>query len=296
MKVLQGTDVWRAIAHLNKVRGSRRAIIIASFFGTDANRLLPLKGGDTLVVAASQANVRAGLVNPTALLNYSSDVRIYSAPKLHGKLYAFGSHTVVGSANVSTASATVLDELAVIVPVSTEDVDQILDALEKKILSRSELLALDRIYRPPRGSARRVLGPSRPRTGKPAKSARPIDTARIWYHGPFGEDEISANPLRTSLVSMRRIRAGDWYVMVYVGPSGELLAAPPRHVLRVDPVGGGVKVRFAREVKRASKPAREIEDLVVPGAPPVKYRWQLLSERAPANQIFAAFGMRSQAS
>jgi hypothetical protein len=295
MKLLLGRDVWKEVQRLVTDRTSARAVVVVSYFGTDGHKLLPLRVGDTLVVAASKANVMAGLVNPNSLLEYEEGVLIYSSRLLHGKLYAFGSQALIGSANVSTSSKDRLDEIATVVRVTEKEVASVLENLEKQLLTRDDLKTLASIYAPPQGAAREIVdAPTLADVPEPESFQKPSGTDRIWYHGTFNEQYSRDNPLRTSLTSMGRIRVGDWYILVFRDSTGARQAAAPRRVSRVREVVGGIDLHFEKTPLRHSLPAERIEALLVRGAPRILSRWLLLSDRAPAPTIFAAFGMKAE--
>lgn len=140
MRILVGSEPWQRIQELNAARKGP-AVVVSAYFGIRGFELLPLRRGDILVVAASEANVRAGKVNPRELLRYPEGVLIYSSAKLHGKFYSFGSRSIVGSANVSEYSRSGLIELAVEVSVTQEERQALLDGLPRRLLAREGELA-----------------------------------------------------------------------------------------------------------------------------------------------------------
>ena len=112
-----GPSPWPHITRAIRTRGSRRAAI--AHLGQDAPTLLPLRGGDVLVVNASRAAVRAHLTSPVALAYYrDAGVRVLSSPDLHANVIATDRWAVIGSANASHSS-TIAVEGAVI----TDDPD-----------------------------------------------------------------------------------------------------------------------------------------------------------------------------
>lgn len=292
MKVLVGTEVWQRIRELNADR-AKSAVVFSAYFGSGGAKLLPLRSGDQLVVAASEANVRAGNVNPNELLKYPAGVLIYSSPALHGKGYFFDSKAVLTSANVSTNSRDRLIEFAVEVGSSQTLVASILDRVPRRLLTLGDLRGLARLYKPPRA------GPivEAPLDEASKKSwTKPNSSSRIWYHGTFGGDWVRGQALSIRLPSLRRVQRGDWYIRVF-WKAGERFAAPPRLVSSVTARGDRIKLMFARGEfdDHRAVPATEVESLVVPGAPPIRMRWQQVSDRIPSNRLFALFGRKAAA-
>jgi hypothetical protein len=125
-----GPSPWPHITRAIRTRGSRRAAI--AHLGQDAPTLLPLRGGDVLVVNASRAAVRAHLTSPVALAYYrDAGVRVLSSPDLHANVIATDRWAVIGSANASHSS-TIAVEGAVI----TDDPDLV--ASVRRFIDRIE--------------------------------------------------------------------------------------------------------------------------------------------------------------
>jgi hypothetical protein len=252
--------------------------------------MLPLRDGDRIAVDASSHVVKAGQVDPRALLKYSSRVGIFAAPDLHAKIYAFDGVAVVGSANVSGRSRDDLFEAAVEVKVSAAELKRVWDQISKRPLSRDDLRKLAKIYRPPKHLVPRAVIKSNTDRSIPFYD-RADSTARVWYHGTFETvDRVPRNEFEARLPSLRRLRPGDWYIMVY-RQNGVRHAAPPREVKSVDKTRGIVLVQFkpAQFDERHPVPAAMLEAMRVNGAPEVRHRWQLISERVPSDAIFDAF-------
>lgn len=289
-RILVGREVWRAIKRLNRGRRSP-ATIVTAFFGTGGADILPLRSGDRVFVGATEANVRAGLVNPQELLRYPRGVSVFAVAALHAKMYSFGGRAIIGSANVSASACDHLLEIGIQVALTAAERNAAIDQIERRLLTRADLASLADHYRPPQGAFEQLVDPSTRRPSKRATTA-PSTSARIWYHGTFSEDLVHSNPLVIELPTLRRLHVGDWYVMVYRNASGRQLASAPRHVSKVRVKGAKVHVWFRRRRETIEGvPVREIERLVEPGKPPVKYRWQRVSDRIPAAQIFRRFGL-----
>jgi hypothetical protein len=76
---------------------------------------LNLKDGDTLVIDASEKNVRSGVTNPHEIASFINiGVNVFSKEGLHAKVFVFDDESIVGSTNISQNSARNLVEAVVI--------------------------------------------------------------------------------------------------------------------------------------------------------------------------------------
>lgn len=159
------SNAWRALtATARRARG--RSSIAVAYLGAGASRLLPLKAGSRLVVDASEPAVKAGQTNPNELRRFvRRQVRVYSVPNLHAKVFVLGREAFIGSANVSTHSATALVEAIVR---TTEP--KVVGAAKRFVrdmcvheLGPEAIKRLSKLYRPPRflrrGAPRRQVFP-----------------------------------------------------------------------------------------------------------------------------------------
>lgn len=182
-------------AELNKLgRGSKKAAAIA-YVTSDSD--LTFGKGDVLVCDVSDEAIRAGQTSVDvlrAIVKRGGDV--FSSPGLHAKSMVLGRVAVVGSANMSEASASHLVEAAVItddaravagVRVFVEQLSQNADIVDKSFLDRiAELPVRDR----PRGSRRRKSVVLRePRAW--FVSLAPLDEERYEHEAELVEAERS---------------------------------------------------------------------------------------------------------
>lgn len=142
------SDLSRAIKRCKKP-----AYVAVAYIGNRGAKLLPLKPDSRLVVDASEASVKAGRTCPAELLKlFRLDVRVYTVPNLHAKVYVLDRSVYVGSANASDNSANSLVEAML----ATDDQrtvararkfvqDMCLDPLTDKALEK-----LNKLYRPPK--------------------------------------------------------------------------------------------------------------------------------------------------
>jgi len=114
IKLLHGkNNVWPAITALAR-KGHRNKAAVA-FVSTGARKLLPLTRGDTLVVDMSLERVRGGATNPFAVEEFfKKGVSVFTCHGLHAKVFILGNRVVVGSANVSAAANSALEEAVLI--------------------------------------------------------------------------------------------------------------------------------------------------------------------------------------
>lgn len=99
---------WPAIRRVCRSRGPRSAAV--AYVGSDAPDLLRLRRGDVLVVNAGRSALLAHATDPEALAAYlAGGVRVYSHTRLHAKVVATSSWAVVGSANASRNSTTLVE-------------------------------------------------------------------------------------------------------------------------------------------------------------------------------------------
>ena len=116
---------------------------------THCSRLL---AESMLVVDASLSAVRAGITHPGALLKLRKrGVRVFTAPLLHAKVFAFDSVGFVGSTNASTRSRDHLREAVVRIADAPTlvDIRNYVDELATDELSRADLEWLRKQYSSP---------------------------------------------------------------------------------------------------------------------------------------------------
>jgi len=106
-------DIWTTIKSLSDK--SRRTKVAVAYFGTGASTQITLKKDDTLLVAMTLGNVKVGQVNPFEIEKlYNKGVHIFNLANLHSKIYLFDKSLIIGSANVSSNSADILIETALL--------------------------------------------------------------------------------------------------------------------------------------------------------------------------------------
>ncbi len=147
-------NIWPRITEATQKAGQKSYVAVA-YVGTDGAALLPLKPGSKLVVDASKAAVSSGQTNPTELLELlDNGVEVYSYTELHAKVFVLGNRLFIGSSNVSVRSGERLQE-AVFTSVERDVVAEGRDfvkslCIEHLRLDRDTLLALEKIYKPPK--------------------------------------------------------------------------------------------------------------------------------------------------
>ena len=141
---------------------------------------LPLHAGDSVIVNASDANVRLGATSPALIGRWlSAGVAVASHEELHGKVVRCGVWTAVGSANLSQRANAV--EEAVWIgndPAAARQADMFL----KRLAGDSTLLDANwvRLHRPLFGTARpKETGRA---TARRRESILPHRLRRIVFH------------------------------------------------------------------------------------------------------------------
>jgi len=158
-------NIWPQLTKASQ-HSSKRCTVAVAYFGKGANRLLPLAKGSRLVVDASERSVACGNTCPTELMKLvKRGVDVYSVPNLHAKVFVLGRAAYIGSANVSSHSASQLLEAVMrtsepnMVRAARTFVEHhCLHQLTPKVLER-----LSKLYHPPR-----IPG------GKPSRHRRAI--------------------------------------------------------------------------------------------------------------------------
>ena len=144
--------IWNEIT--TRARSSTRpAHVAVAYLGAQGDQLLPLTPESLLVVDASLGMVRAGSTNPDALARLQSrGIHIFSAQRLHAKVFAFDRVGFVGSTNASSNSRSNLIEAAFKVrnPADLREMRAFVAGLCQNPLTASDLKALSKEYRPPR--------------------------------------------------------------------------------------------------------------------------------------------------
>lgn len=127
--------------------------VAVAYLGQSGDGLLPLSNGSSLVVDASLPAVRAGITFPGALQKLQKrGVRIFVAPLLHSKVFAFDDIGFVGSTNASKRSQNYLSEAVVKVTdaPTLSDIRSYVNSLCVDELSNSDLIWLASQYKPPK--------------------------------------------------------------------------------------------------------------------------------------------------
>lgn len=165
LRVVSG-GLWAEIKKLGKNSKTKAGAI--AYVTTDAP--VKFKRGDILVCDASDNAIASGQTSARVLrAAHKRGAKLYSSPGLHSKVLVFGRVAVVGSANMSDASASTLTEAAIItddaraiagVRAFIEELVDGADAIDAAFLAR---IGKIKVRAPRRGSKRRraltVRGP-----------------------------------------------------------------------------------------------------------------------------------------
>lgn len=145
-----GNDIWAPIEH--RLAAGEPAYVAVPFVGAGVSDWLHLATGSHLVTRCSIAAARSGQVCGHVLLAWhDAGAKIYDAPNLHAKVYAFPDGALVGSSNASNTSREMLDEAGVWVQDKAAVASAKQFVLERCIapLTRKQLERLAKEYRPP---------------------------------------------------------------------------------------------------------------------------------------------------
>jgi len=104
-------DIWKQVGPRAKV--AKRLLVAVAYVSTDGN--LKFKRNDVLICDASERAIKTGETSARLLRSLSrKGVEIRSRPDLHAKVAVLGRYALVGSCNLSAASAEDLTELALL--------------------------------------------------------------------------------------------------------------------------------------------------------------------------------------
>jgi hypothetical protein len=179
LQFLGSDDTWKTLRSISRHR-SCPLYVATPFLGDGAGKLLHLKRGDVLVVALTIANSRNGSVCPDEIKRLQAKgVKVFLSPVLHAKVLLCGRKAVVGSANLSHTSFSVLDEAAILTT-DAKVVKHIRAWFQQRTLeeiSPKWLAVCAKEYRAPKGGL-----------GLRGKVARPVGST-LWLIGlNFSED------------------------------------------------------------------------------------------------------------
>lgn len=174
---LFGNQVWDAIAA--ELADAAHICAAVAYIGAQAPELLPLGGGDVLIIDGSDRSLQNGTVSPAAIRTWlEAGVQVHTLSGLHAKVIVAdmtddaSSIAIVGSANASASSR---DHLAEACLATTEN--EVVEGARTlihgwiaaaAIVDDQWLKRADELYRPP------------PR--QPGRTAQPLtlDRARLW--------------------------------------------------------------------------------------------------------------------
>jgi hypothetical protein len=143
-------NIWPTLTSLAK---REKASCAVPYFGTGGSKLLPLRRGSRLVIKFDRGSVTSGQVNPKDIIRLiRRGVEVHACSNLHAKVFAFGRLAIVGSANVSTLSATTLLEACVKIRGSgfAKDCKTFVQSLSGDVVGLEFAESMLKLYRPPK--------------------------------------------------------------------------------------------------------------------------------------------------
>ncbi len=283
-EVITGRKVWSTItAAVERTPKGERCVAVA-YLGADARRLLPLSGGDTLVVDCSERTAAAGQTNPAVVREYiKTGINVYWCDNLHAKVYVLGDKAIVGSPNISSTSEGVLTE-AIAVIRERRAIDQARKfvyslATAEHLVDEARLVGCEAAWVAPRGGQRGTSQPERPANTTPTPDRRlwfvPTQVFTQMHHRRYylGDDKIistgnisiraseripshsSADQGGFRLISVQYkatpgLRAGDVVIQCNFAILGRSYAYPPSTVESVMPLGRGRSTVYIAKLRR----------------------------------------------
>jgi len=199
--LLSGPSLWQRITVL--INSSRHVFAAISYVGRGASKLIPLRRGHVLVVDMSLQAVGQGVTDPREIARLMHrGVKVFTRSNLHAKLILTDKRLVVGSANASRNSATVLDEAALDTsdPFSRREARRFLEDLCTEPVRERYLRKCIAAYRPPRFKAA-AEGPR-------AKGARhPTARPKLWIVGGLRYFDVPERERKQAKAAERRAGA-----------------------------------------------------------------------------------------
>ncbi len=244
-------DIWPLLT--KAVSGSKQHCAVAvAYFGAGASKMLPLPTNSRLVVDASERAVASGQTCPAELVRLvKKGVKAFSVPNLHAKVFVVGHAAYIGSANVSSRSASQLVEAVVRTtePGAVRAARRFVREHCLHELTPSVLARLSRLYRPPqvpggKRGARTIKDTSR----RPTLPRLLIAQLQLedWSEKDWALHDTALtvakkrreHPRSFELDSFRQTgrcayQRGDVVIQVIDEGGGSVLVTPPGNVLHV---------------------------------------------------------------
>lgn len=245
-------ELWATLKRLARAEKARNYVAVG-YVGQHAAKLLRIGKGDVLVCPLTLDNARNGEVCPASLKAFQKrGVKIYLQSDLHAKVFLLGRKSIVGSPNLSTRSANILDEAALM----TSDVS-VAKRLRQWFAERMnepltpEWLSLcEKVYRPPKTESldRHRKGKRRESAGRSVwlVNVRPTDYPEtekaIFDRGERKAVAELANKRRYEVESIRwvgkgglasSIRKGDLLVEIWEDPKGHFEVCPHGRLVNI---------------------------------------------------------------
>ena len=199
MNELLSASLWPRIRKLAKSARRKQAAIA---YVTD-DRFIKFSEGDVLVTDASDAAIKAGQTDAQLLKRaFERNAELFSLKGLHGKVYVFDRHAIVGSANLSKGSenltevATLTDNPSVLgsARILIGDLSNRAKSIDESFIKRICKLP---VTKQPSPSGRKKAG------------RRELDKPRIWLVGlkPRKEKKNVADAVKKGKAKAERRRS-----------------------------------------------------------------------------------------
>lgn len=259
-RFLFNAALWKELSDL--IPKARRVRAAIAYLGTGAASLLPLRGGDQLVVDMSLRSVRSGTTDPREVRKFlRRGVQVFSRGSLHAKFIIIDGSVVAGSANISGHARHALDEAAIITDdgAAVRRASAVFEQLASEPVRKGYLEQCLREYRPPKFLASER---DRPRQRSHAKvwiiggltysdlpEREEADLERAVKRATkqlldFEKSEVDYIHYPSRRPYFRRLRVGDWIVPCIGDGRGFNVYAPGRFLGIEDYARGKGKRRY----------------------------------------------------
>jgi hypothetical protein len=223
------------------------------YFGSGATELLPLRAGSQLVVKFDREAVQCGQVNPKEIVRLiKRGVEVHACANLHAKVFVFGNTAIVGSANVSTSSATLIEACAEIrSPAFAAACRRFIESLKGDKVGLEFAKKLIPLYRPPKIDGARRPKVKRGRRVLPRHSDLwlvPL-VSMDWNDIDYEQEEAGWSRAEKAMTSPRKseietfvwwgpgfldnVRRGERVLMTTKMDKRKVLVSPPGRVLDI---------------------------------------------------------------
>lgn len=236
-------NIWLTISEKAK-NATTRHVAVAYIGKKNANTLLPLDDGDSLVVDMSDRAVEMGQTSPYEIEKYvNKGVAVFNCPNLHAKMFVFDDTLIIGSTNVSSSSENDLIEAAMLcenIVVAKEAIKWI-SSLEKKKITKKYIESAKDKYRPPSANWKRtertdlwILSTSEiKKPNKKEEKLREKLDGEVSKKTSLKKFEVQSIRWNDEPRITEKIQKGDLIIQVYTDENKEIKVYPPSELKKI---------------------------------------------------------------